>query len=139
VREAVLPHLTSTDDIDNRLRFVELDLLDDKGWDEAMRGIDILIHTASPFPMVQPEDENNLIRPAVDGTLRALRAASKAGVERVILTSSVAAVIAAPLPGDRNTYNEDDWSDVTSPSCTPYLKSKTMAEQAAWKFARHRR
>lgn len=86
VRSAVLPHLLDSSNLDSRLTFVELDLEKDSGWDSALRGIDVLMHTASPFPLSSPKDENDLIRPAVDGTLRALRAAKNAGVNRVILT-----------------------------------------------------
>ena len=75
VTAAVKPHLKSDADLDKRLRFVALDLSSDDGWPAAMEGIDILMHTASPFPLEQPKNEDDLIRPAVDGTLRALRAA----------------------------------------------------------------
>jgi dihydroflavonol-4-reductase len=130
VRAAVRPHLTSPDALD-RLSFVELDLTRDAGWDEAMAGMTALIHTASPFPMAPPKDENDLIRPAVDGTLRALRAAQAAGVTRVVMTSSVVAIEANNKVG-REKLTEADWSDVSHPRSTPYYKSKTLAELAAW-------
>jgi dihydroflavonol-4-reductase len=133
VRAALRPHLTSSGALD-RLSFVELDLTRDGGWPEAMRGMTALIHTASPFPMAPPRDENALIRPAVDGTLRALRAAQAAGVTRVVLTSSVVAIEANAKVG-RETLTEDDWSDVSHPRATPYYRSKTLAERAAWTFA----
>ncbi|MGR3291114.1 MAG: SDR family oxidoreductase [Paracoccaceae bacterium] len=136
VRAAVQPHISKNVDLDKNLRFVALDLGEDTGWDEAMAGIDILMHTASPFPLAQPKDENDLIRPAVDGTLRALRAAHKAGIKRVVLTSSFAAVMKAKLPDGRDVFNEDDWSDPNDPTIDAYSKSKTMAEQAAWNFIR---
>lgn len=132
VRDAVLPKLTDTTNLDVRLRFVVLDLDKDVGWPAAFEGIDSLIHTASPFPLIQPKDENDLIRPAVDGALRALRAAHAAGVKRVIMTSSSAAVMVGnhkDRPAD-----ERDWSDLSSPSATAYVKSKTLAERAAWDF-----
>jgi dihydroflavonol-4-reductase len=98
-----------------------------------MEGVEALIHTASPFPMVQPRNEEDIIRPAVDGTLRALRAAQAAGVRRVVLTSSVVAVEANPKVG-REVLTEADWTDVTHPRATAYYKSKTLAERAAWDF-----
>lgn len=132
VRAAVRPHLRDPDALD-RLSFVELDLTRDQGWTEAMAGMTALIHTASPFPMAPPRDENELIRPAVDGTLRALRAAQSAGVMRVVLTSSVVAIEANAKVG-REKLTEADWSDVSHPRSTPYYKSKTLAERAAWDF-----
>ncbi|MEE9427414.1 MAG: aldehyde reductase [Paracoccaceae bacterium] len=136
VRAAVAPHLDKGVDLDKNLRFVALDLGRDDGWDAAMEGIDVLMHTASPFPLQAPKDENELIRPAVDGTLRALRAAHKAGITRVVLTSSFAAVMRAKLPAGRTVFDESDWSDPKDPNIDAYSKSKTMAEQAAWAFAR---
>ncbi len=113
-----------------RLRFVSLDLTSDAGWTDAMAGVNAVIHTASPFPIAQPKDENVLIRPAVDGTLRVLKAAQAAGVHRVILTSSMEAV----MHGHTGTITEKDWSDLTAPTATAYTKSKTLAEKAAWDF-----
>lgn len=135
VRHAVTPHLKDQTDLDQRLRFVTLDLNHDDGWTDAMEGVDILMHTASPFPMELPRDENDLIRPAVVGVLRALRAASSAGVSRVVLTSSAVAIMEAKLPAGRTTYDERDWSDVTRIDSSAYTKSKTLAERAAWDFA----
>ena len=137
VRAAVEPHISSTVDLEKNLRFVELDLGRDKGWDAAMVGVDVLMHTASPFPLSAPKDENDLIRPAVDGTLRALRAAHSAGVKRVVLTSSFAAVMKAKLPAGRAVYDESDWSDPNDPTIDAYSKSKTMAEKAAWAFVKN--
>ena len=134
VTAAVLPHLAITDDIESRLTFVALDLLSDDGWVDAMAGIDVLMHTASPFPMVQPKNENDLIRPAVGGALRALRAAQDAGVTRVILTSSTAAISGSSLPPGDTSYDETNWTNVNDPGTAPYIKSKTLAERAAWDF-----
>jgi dihydroflavonol-4-reductase len=118
------------------LSTVTLDLLSDDGWDAAMEGVDAVIHTASPFPLVQPKDAEEVIRPAVDGALRALRAAQAAGVRRVVLTSSVAAVATAVKPSNGRAYTEADWSDTTSATATPYATSKTLAERAAWDFVK---
>lgn len=133
---ALKPHLESTDDLDSRLRFVALDLNSDDGWAGAMIGVDILMHTASPFPIEQPKNEDDLIRPAVDGALRALRAANDAGIERVVMTSSAVAVIEGDLPPGKSAYDEADWSDPDRPGISPYSKSKTLAERAAWDFVR---
>lgn len=134
VRNAVRPHLASTAGLDQRLRFVTLDLDRDPGWLDAMTDVDVLMHTASPLPMKQPRDENELIRPAVDGTLRALKGADAAGIRRVVLTSSTAAVTHVPSEADSEKFDESDWSDPSWPGITPYTKSKTLAERAAWDF-----
>ncbi|MCU4655084.1 NAD-dependent epimerase/dehydratase family protein [Roseibacterium sp. SDUM158016] len=134
VRDALRPRLSDPAALD-RLSFAEADLAKDDGWREAMEGADALVHTASPFPMSQPRDENAIIRPAVDGTLRALGAAGAAGVTRVVLTSSVVAIEARDK---RGAFTEEDWTDTAHPKATAYYKSKTLAERAAWDFvARH--
>ena len=131
---AVKPHLVDAAAI-NALSFVELDLLSDTGWTEALQGMDVLMHTASPFSIDKVKDENVLIRPAVDGTLRALRAAHAAGVKRVILTSSVAAIQGVELEQGATDYDESNWTDISSAlGRDPYTKSKTLAEKAAWDY-----
>ena len=134
VRSAVQSELDGTVDLDEMLSFVELDLMHDDGWDEALTGIDVLVHTASPFPLTSPKDENELIRPAVDGTLRALKAAHSNGVKRVVMTSSTASVLYGDLPEGGAAYDESHWTDVNHPACSSYSKSKTLAEKAAWEF-----
>jgi dihydroflavonol-4-reductase len=134
VRDAVLPHLLDSSKLDTQLTFVELDLEKDSGWDAALKDIDVLMHTASPFP---PKDENDLIRPAVDGTLRALKAAKSSGVKRVILTSSMAAIYGRELDAGVSEYDETMWTDVTHPvGSGAYTKSKTLAEKAAWDYVK---
>lgn len=97
-----------------------------------MAGCDYVLHVASPFPSGVPKSDDELVRPAVDGTLRVLRAAVDAGVKRVVMTSSTAATVAGH--DEEKTRNETDWSNVDK---TPaYQKSKTLAERAAWDFAR---
>lgn len=135
LRDALAPHLSDPAALD-RLRVVPLDLNNDAGWDAAMDGIDVLMHTASPFPLSQPADESELIRPAVDGAMRAVRAAHAAGIRRVIMTSSSVAIMNTQLPAGRTQYNETDWSDLNAATATPYLKSKVLAEQAVWDWAR---
>lgn len=135
VINAVRPHLLDASKLETRLTFVELDLEKDAGWDVALKGVDVLMHTASPFPIASPKDENELIRPAVEGTLRALKSAHAAGVKRVILTSSLAAIYGCDLPVGMKMYDETLWTDVTHPvGRVAYTKSKAMAEKAAWDF-----
>lgn len=134
VRDAVRPHLSDPARADERLTFVVVDLEEDAGWDVAVAGVDAVVHTASPFPIAQPKDESVLIRPAVEGTFRVLRAAHEAGVGRVVLTSSTVAVVHCELPEGRDAFDESDWSDPEHRSCTPYVKSKTLAERAAWEY-----
>jgi dihydroflavonol-4-reductase len=131
---ALTPHLTEVANLDARLTFVELDLLNDEGWSTALSGVDALLHTASPFPLVQPKNEDELIRPAVDGTRRAMKSAHDAGVKRVVLTSSIAAIYGGQPAGVE--LNEELWTDVSKPGVDAYTKSKTLAEQAAWELAR---
>lgn len=120
-------------DAGDRLTFFAADLEQDAGWAEAVAGCDYVHHVASPFPPAQPEDEQELIRPAREGTLRVLRAARDAGVKRVVVTSSFAAI--GYGHGQRDTpYTEEDWTDPNGPSVQPYMKSKTLAERAAWDF-----
>ncbi|GAB3450427.1 NAD-dependent epimerase/dehydratase family protein [Actinophytocola sediminis] len=111
---------------------VMADLAADAGWAEAVAGCDYVLHVASPFPAEVPKSADELVRPAVDGTLRVLRAAADAGVRRVVLTSSVAAIVSGHH--DQRVRTEADWSDADrSPA---YARSKTLAERAAWDFAR---
>jgi dihydroflavonol-4-reductase len=120
----------------DRVEFVTLDLTRDDGWTEAAAGCAAIVHTASPFPLSQPKDADDLIRPAVDGTLRALRAARDAGVGRVVLTSSIAAITSSDLPPGRTLDDERDWTDPDHPTAGAYVRSKMLAERAAWDFVR---
>ncbi len=115
------------------LDFFVADLTQDKGWHEAVAGCDYVLHLASPFPAVQPQDENELIIPAREGTLRVLRAARDAGVERLVLTSSFAA-IGYGYPKDAGPFDESYWSKIEGTDARAYIKSKTLAERAAWDF-----
>jgi dihydroflavonol-4-reductase len=116
------------------LEFVEADLLADQPWRGAVDGCDAVMHVASPFPSSQPRGENVLIRPAVEGTLRVLRAAAAAGVTRFVHTSSTVAIMYGHPPERTTPYTEADWTPVESPHVTPYAKSKTLAERAARNF-----
>jgi nucleoside-diphosphate-sugar epimerase len=116
-----------------RLELLAADLGNDTGWEDAARGCDRVLHVASPFPPQQPKDPDELIVPARDGTLRVLRAALAAGVERVVLTSSVAAVGGGAKPAE-TPLDERDWTDLANPRLSPYVRSKTIAERAAWEL-----
>jgi len=117
------------------LEFCELDLMKDEGWDKALEGCDFLLHVASPFVVKEPKDENELIKPAVEGTLRALKAAKKAGVKRVVVTSSIVAMFGGAKTSVK--INQDSWTDVNAKNVTAYLKSKTLAEQSAWDYIKN--
>lgn len=132
VRAAVKPYLTDPAAMD-RLTFATADLESDAGWAAAMAGATAVIHTASPFPIAQPKDEQVLIRPAVEGTRRVLMAARAAGITRVILTSSTVAIIDETVHG---TQDETNWCKLDAPGTTAYAKSKTLAEQEAWALAK---
>ena len=116
-----------------QLSFVAADLMSDAEWPAAVAGCEYVLHIASPFPSTVPRDENELIVPAREGALRVLRASRDAGVKRVVLTSSFAAVGYGQLQRQR-PFTEKDWTDPTKPDVMPYTKSKTLAERAAWDF-----
>lgn len=116
-----------------RLRFHTADLLRDEGWAAAMAGCDFVHHVASPMPLTLPKHEDELIVPAREGTLRVLRAARDAGVRRVVVTSSFAAIGYGHRPRD-TPFDETDWADIGAADMQPYMKSKAIAERAAWDF-----
>ncbi|MBR1092146.1 aldehyde reductase [Bradyrhizobium manausense] len=115
------------------LSFFTADLTADDGWREAVAGCDYVLHVASPLLTTVPDDENEMIIPARDGTLRVLRAARDAGVSRVVVTSSVGAIGYGHPPRD-TPFDETDWTNLGDASLQPYIKSKTLAERAAWDF-----
>lgn len=130
--EEVIKGIAKEVDTTKNLEFCELNLLKDDGWEEAMTDCDYVLHVASPYVGKVPKDENELIKPAVEGTLRALKAAKKSGIKRLVLTSSMVAML-----GDVNKSIEIDqhtWTNVHAKHATPYVKSKTLAEQSAWEF-----
>ena len=116
----------------SKLDFVALDLNSDAGWTEAMAGVRYLQHTASPFVTSMPKDKMELIRPAVDGTRRALEAALKADVARIVLTSSMAAVYYGHGKSRTAPYGPADWTDLNAGHINAYTESKTLAERQAW-------
>ena len=117
----------------NRLSFIAADLENDAGWPQAVAGCDYVLHVASPFPANIPKNEDDLIVPARDGALRVLRASRDAGVKRVVLTSSFAAIGYGQKP-QQAPFNETNWTDPSGEGVAPYVKSKTIAERAAWNF-----
>lgn len=116
-----------------RVSFFAADLESDAGWPQAVAGCDYVLHIASPFPQGVPKDANELIVPAREGALRLLRAARDAGVKRVVLTSSFAAIGYGQKPRSA-PFDETNWTDPNAPDVQPYAKSKTLAERAAWDF-----
>ena len=119
----------------NGVTFVPADLLSDEGWDKAMEGCDYVLHVASPFPLKHPRDPQEVIRPAREGALRMLAAASKSGVKRVVMTSSVVAItLPWPEAPVEHVFTEEDWTNPERRDITAYVVSKTLAERAAWDF-----
>jgi nucleoside-diphosphate-sugar epimerase len=117
----------------NRLSFFAADLENDAGWREAVAGCDFVLHVASPLPPSVPKHEDELIVPAREGTLRVLRASRDAGVKRVVVTSSFAAIGYGHKVREM-PFNETDWTDPNGDDVAPYTKSKTLSERAAWDF-----
>jgi nucleoside-diphosphate-sugar epimerase len=117
----------------DRLSFAAANLEDDAGWAGAAAGCEYVLHVASPFPIEAPKHEDELIVPAREGALRVLRASRDAGVKRVVLTSSFAAIGYGHKP-QKAPFDESSWTDLTGEGVTPYAKSKTLAERAAWDF-----
>jgi nucleoside-diphosphate-sugar epimerase len=115
------------------LTFAAADLMKDDGWAAAVEGCTYVLHVASPFPPATPEHEDELIIPARDGALRVLKAARDAGVKRVVLTSSYAAIGYGQKP-QRKPHNEENWTNPNGEDVRAYTKSKTIAEKAAWDF-----
>jgi nucleoside-diphosphate-sugar epimerase len=116
----------------DRLSFIAADLESDEGWPATVAGCEYVLHVASPLPLNIPKNEDELIVPAREGALRVLRASREAGVKRVVLTSSFAAVGYAQK-SQKAPFNETNWTDPDG-DVLPYVKSKTLAERAAWDF-----
>ena len=119
---------------DASLELVEANLLDESCWEAVIQGCDYVLHMASPFPAANPKHEDELIKPAVDGTLNVLRACSAASVKRVVLTSSIASISTGhDAPPNGKAFTEHDWTLVDKVNMI-YEKSKTLAEKAAWDY-----
>ena len=130
-REYEVKKSLAIDSENHKLEFCKLDLLDDEGWDEAALDCDYILHIASPFTIEEPKKESDLIKPALEGTLRALNAAKNSSkVKKLVLTSSMAAIA---YGHDKQLCKPEDWTDTTK-NVGAYVKSKTIAEKAAWDF-----
>jgi dihydroflavonol-4-reductase len=130
---AVRAAVATVTDPGGRLTFAVADLTRDEGWPEAVAGVDYVLHVASPLGDENTKDPRALIVPARDGTLRVLRAATAAGVRRVVMTS--AANTASPSSyAEEGVTDETLWTDPDDPALVPYRRSKTVAEKAAWDF-----
>jgi nucleoside-diphosphate-sugar epimerase len=114
------------------LSFVEAELTNPNGWDAAMGGVRYVLHVASPIPSSMPEDPDDLIVPAREGTLNVMRAASRASVHRVVQTSSLSAIFHGRDDPNSHLFTEADWTDPDHKDNVPYTRSKTIAERAAW-------
>jgi len=119
----------------DEIEFVQADLLVSDGWNKAVEGCDGLFHLASPVPIAQPKDPNEVILPAKEGTLNALRAAKEQGIKRVVLTSSLAAVMFGHQEKVRE-FTGYDWTNLEATNLPAYFQSKTIAERAAWEFVK---
>lgn len=119
--------------VEDRLALCVADLTSDDGWREAMDGATFVLHTASPLPARAPRPGDDLIGPARDGTLRVLRAASAAGVTRVVVTSSIAAIVSGVSREPGRVFTEHDWSNLDG-VMRRYSRGKTLAERAAWDY-----
>ncbi|HSZ40219.1 MAG TPA: aldehyde reductase [Trebonia sp.] len=117
------------------LTFAVADLTSDANWDAAVSGCEYVLHIASPFPRGVPRTENEVVAPARDAVLRVLRAARNAEARRVVLTSSFAAIAYGYPPSRTRPFTEEDWTNTGSLSVRPYIKSRALAERAAWDFA----
>jgi len=120
-------------DPQDRLSFHAAELMSDAGWDAATEGCDYVLHVASPLGVAEPKDPNELITPAREGAKRAVGAAIRAGVKRVVLTSSVAAT-SKGVHGPDSVADETQWTDPAAPGVSAYSQSKTLAERAAWEL-----
>ena len=115
-----------------KLKIIEADLCEDKGWDKATKGITAVLHVASPFPNSPVADESTLLKPAVEGTTRVLRYCEKNKIKKVVVVSSIAAVAFGRK--DKKRFDAEDWTDIEGGNVDAYQKSKTMAEKAAWQY-----
>ena len=133
--EKVAPIKEAMGELYEQLEIVEADLLNPESLADAIAGSTFVVHTASPFPLKNPKNADELIKPAVEGTLAVMKACHKHGVKRLVITSSCAAIMDQRPENRKPIYNCDDWSDLEYQMTTNvYSRSKTMAERAAWNF-----
>lgn len=135
VQGPALKQLVATHGHDaSRLEFIRTDLMSDEGWEAAVTGTVGILHVASPFPMRQPRNIDEVVRPARTGALRVLKAAKRAGIRRVVMTSSIVAVMFPVGPAPDRKLDERDWTDPKRRDLSAYILSKTLAERAAWDY-----
>ena len=138
-KDEVINGIKKEIDPGENLEFVKLNLLSDEGWDDAVEGCESVLHVASPWFVREPINEDEYIKPAREGTLRVLKSAQKAKVKKVILTSSIVAMMGKVLDSDEDTgtIDSESWTDENSSNINTYMKSKTLAEKAAWEFVKN--
>lgn len=133
-QQEIINAISKEIDPKDNLTFCKLDLLDDEGWNDAMKDCSYVMHIASPFVIASQKNEDDLIKPAVDGTLRALKAADKAGIKRFVITSSLVSIFSHLKTGK---CTPETWTDLSDSELTAYQKSKTLAEKAAWDYIKN--
>ncbi|KAG2737002.1 hypothetical protein G9P44_001092 [Scheffersomyces stipitis] len=122
--------------VDKNLEIFAADLGSDANWEENLQGVDYVLHVATPFPLQQPENPDDLIIPAREGSLRILRlAANISSIKQVIMTSSFASIGYGHDPNRTEPFTEKDWTNVRK-NQTPYVISKVLAEKAAWDYVK---
>ena len=130
-REEVINTFKKNDINLKNLTFEILELTSNNGWDKAIQDCEYVMHVASPFRIANPKNENDMISPAVEGTRRVLEASQKAGIKRVVLTSSIVSMMSSIRRGQ---FGPKDWTDLNYPNLNTYIRSKTIAERSAWDF-----
>ncbi len=135
-KSEVLNGIKKEIDPSQKLEFVKLDLLNNNGWDDAMKGCKYVLHVAAPFSVREPDDENEYIEPTLGGTMRALKSAKKEKVKRFVLTSSAVTMMGVVYDSTESNGSVDteDWTDPGSKNINTYIKAKTLSERAAWDF-----
>ena len=126
------PFLTELPGAGERLELITAELLTEGSYAPAVAGCKHVIHTASPFIVTVKDAQRDLVDPAVLGTKNVLDSCAAAGVERVVVTSSMAAV--TDEPEDGHVYSEADWNQGSTLKRNPYYYSKVLAERAAWEY-----
>ena len=135
-KDEVLNGISKEIEPSDNIEFIKLDLLNDDGWGNAIEGCEFVLHVASPFFVKEPKNEDEYIKPACEGTIRVLKFAEKANIKRVVLTSSVVSMMGVIYDSnqDTGTVDSSSWTDSNSLNINTYMKSKTLAEKAAWDF-----
>ncbi len=130
-KNEVISSISNIVNCENKIEFCELDLLKDEGWDNAIKGCQYVLHTASPVSLLLTHEPNSLIKPAVDGLERCLKSAVKNKVKKFVMTSSFSAIGAGSKDFE---LDDNNWTDLKNPNISPYDISKTKAEMFMWKY-----